>query len=277
MRGQSLIALTVVLLGSIGLFAFAQPPEKVEPKQPAAKSKPLDRVLPGLRNDGFVQLPNQWSLKPAGRMIDLGDFPVNIALHPTGEFAAMLCAGFKEHEVIIVDLNPDRTRVISRAQIDQGFYGLAFSSDGRQLFASGGEFEIVHVFDFDRGYLVKSRPIDVSTGRKDMRAVVGGISLDSTGRDLLVAAPWADAVVRVPLVNPDNKKVIPMVAVGEKKAAGKGEPPSPPDNRKEEKKKANDEPAKDKGSDILPLFLPRRTGRQTGVRLALGEGRCRGH
>ena len=81
-------------------------------------------MLPGLRKDGSVQLPNQWSLKPAGRHLEVGDFPVNVAIHPTGEFAALLCAGYREHEVVVVDLNPDRTRVVSRVQIDQGFYGL---------------------------------------------------------------------------------------------------------------------------------------------------------
>src|SRR5262249_36294909 len=83
----------------------------------------------------------------------------------------------------------------------------------------------------------------VSVGKANVRAVVGGIGLDTSGRDLLVAAPWADAVVRVPLVNPDNKKVIRMVAVSPKNEPGKGEPPSPPDGRKESKEKADDEPS----------------------------------
>src|SRR5688572_17695540 len=105
MRSQSIGALALVLIVAVALFAItkpAQPPAKVETKETV---KPFDRVLPGLRKDGSVQLPNQWSLRPAGRHIELGDFPVNIALHPTGEFAAVLCAGYREHEVVIVDLN----------------------------------------------------------------------------------------------------------------------------------------------------------------------------
>jgi DNA-binding beta-propeller fold protein YncE len=234
-----------MVVGTFSLFALttpAQPPGKADPK--IAESKPLDRVLPGLRKDGFVQLPNQWSLKPVGRQVELGDFPVNIALHPTGEYAAVLCAGFREHELIIVDLNPDRTRVLSRVQIDQGFYGLAFSNDGKQLFASGGEFEVIHVFDFDRGYLVKNRTIDVSLGKETHKGVVSGLAFDPAGKDLFVAVPWSDVVVRVPLVNPENKKVIPLEQVTVKKEPGKGEPPSPPDGRKEDKKdqKTDDAP-----------------------------------
>src|SRR5262249_40157881 len=181
MRSQSLAALGLVLLGAVCLFAITRPPEISQPPakdEPQPVAKPFDRVLPGLGKDGSVQLPNQWSLRPAGRQLEVGDLPVNIAIHPTGEFAAVLCAGFRDHEVVIVDLNPDRTRVVSRAPIDQAFYGLTFSNDGRQLFASGGEFEVVHVFDFDRGYLVKGRSIDVSVGKENKKAVVGGVVFD---------------------------------------------------------------------------------------------------
>src|SRR5262245_21095706 len=242
MRGQSLWAAVLLLAASVGLFGLSTPaqPAKDEPKA-KAESKPLERVLPGLRQDGFVQLPNQWSLKPAGRHLEVGDFPVNIAIHPTGEFAAVLCAGFGPHEVLIVDLNPERTRVLSRVQVDQAFYGLTWSPDGKQVYASGGEFEVVHVFNFDQGYLTKGKPIDVTVA-KDRRAVVGGMAFDAAGKDLFVATPWADAVVRVPLVNPDNKKVIRFEPEPEKKEPGKGEPPSPPDGRKEEKVKAAAQP-----------------------------------
>ena len=254
MRSQSMAALGLVMLGAVGLFAFTRPAREPEKAQPKVVAAPVaERVLPGLRKDGFVQLPNQWSLRPVGKHVEVGDFPVNVAIHPTGQFAATLCAGFREHEVVVVDLNPDRVRIVSRAAIDQGFYGLAFSADGKQLYASGGEQEIVHVFDFERGYLVKSRAIDVSLGKDAMKGVVGGIATDSTGRDLLVAVPWADAVVRVPLVNPENKKVIPVVAVAAKQEPGKGEPPSPPDGRKEDKQDGKKpEPGKPKDPEFYP-------------------------
>lgn len=240
MRAQSLAAVGLMLAAGVGLFALTapgQPPAADEPNR--AGAKPFERTLPGLRRDGFVQLPNQWALKPAGRHIDVGDFPVNVALHPTNEFAAVLCAGFKEHEVIIVDLNPERTRVLSRVQVPQAFYGLAWSNDGKQVFASGGEDEVVHVFDFDKGYLTKAKPLD-ATVAKNRKGVIGGLAFTPNGRDLFVASPWADAVVRVPLVNPDNKKVIQFAPDIAKKEPGKGDPPSPPDNRKEPKKKGKD-------------------------------------
>ena len=258
MRSQSLLAASVLLLGTVALFAWTRPadePKPEKPAEPAAKTMP--RTLPGLNQDGFVQLPNQWRLKPAGRHLELGDFPVNIAIHPTGQYAAVLHAGYREHEVVIVNLDKARTRVISRVSVEQAFYGLAWSPDGKQIYASGGEFETVHVFDFEQGYLKKSKTLDVSRPDKDapekQRVVVGGLTLDAAGKELFVASPWGDCVIRVPLDNPDNRILIPTTPEpAKKKEAAKGEPPSPPDGRKDPdakpaaKKVA--EPAKDLGA-----------------------------
>src|SRR4051812_43199353 len=54
---------------------------------------------PGKQPDGSMLLPNQWSLKPAGRQIELRDFPVNIAMHPRGRYVAVLHSG---HSVNVV-------------------------------------------------------------------------------------------------------------------------------------------------------------------------------
>ena len=111
---------------------------------PPTEKKPL-RVLPGLQKDGFVQLPNQWKLNPAGKSVDVGDLPTNIQLHPTGQYAAVIHCGLKEHEVAILDLNAKGRKIVCRVPVDQAFYGLVFSPDGKQVYASGGEIDIIHV------------------------------------------------------------------------------------------------------------------------------------
>src|SRR5947209_7313051 len=92
---------------------------------------------PGMKIGERIQLPNQWSLQPAGEQIELGDFPVNIALHPKEPYAAVLHCGYGKHEIAIVDLKYNI--VASRAQAAEMFYGLAFDPTGSRLFASGGE------------------------------------------------------------------------------------------------------------------------------------------
>jgi DNA-binding beta-propeller fold protein YncE len=223
----------------------------------AAADEPKPRrVLPGLRADGFVQLPNQWALKPAGRQIPVGDLPVNVQLHPTGQFAAVLHCGFKTHEVVILNLGKGQTPISSRVPIPQGFYGLAFSPDGRQVYASGGEFDVLHVWDFDKGLLHNARTLDVSAGR---RTVPAGLAV--SGRDLFACGLWADALVRVPLDNPANKVVIPLTPPQPKPAEAKtGELPSPDDNRSKEVVANDDdrgvEPAKNNGWPYAVLAEP---------------------
>src|SRR5438445_10761631 len=90
------------------------------------KTKTTPRTLPGVEPGGLIRLPNQWAIRPAGKHIELGDFPVNTALHPSGQWLAVLHAGHGDHEVIIVDLDPKRPRIVSRAIIDQTFYGVCF-------------------------------------------------------------------------------------------------------------------------------------------------------
>ena len=63
--------------------------------------------------------------------------------------------------------------VVSRATLDQAFYGLCFAPDGRRLFASGGEYEVVHAFDFADGYLGHHEELRVvPVGDKFMGRVV---------------------------------------------------------------------------------------------------------
>jgi YVTN family beta-propeller protein len=167
---------------------------------PLTKSGPAPRTLPGVKAGGAVLLPNGWSLKPAGRQLALGDFPVNLALHPGGEWLAVLHAGYGDHEIIIVDLK--KNRMASRVILDQTFCGLCFSPDGKRLFASGGEFEVVHAFDFAGGLLSRHREIKVADLTD--KFIPAGLAIDDKGTHLAVAGPWGDAVAVAALDAPGD-------------------------------------------------------------------------
>ena len=135
------VALSWVAIAHSGAQEIAEP----KADQLTARNRPSTRLLPGVQSTGAVQLPNQWSIRPVGRQVALGDFPVNIAVHPSGRWLAILHAGYGTHEVSIFDADKSRQKVVSRVIIDQAFYGLTFSPDGKTLYASGGELEVVHV------------------------------------------------------------------------------------------------------------------------------------
>src|SRR5207253_309534 len=89
---RRVVCLTLLL--GLGYTVLLAPLHADNP--PAKEPVPL-RTLPGVKDGGTVLLPNGWSLKPAGKQVALGDFPVNMALHPSGEWLAVLHAGYGDH------------------------------------------------------------------------------------------------------------------------------------------------------------------------------------
>jgi len=125
------------VLGRFGneldLAASLYAQEKPNPTPTLTKSNAQPRPLPGVQSTGAIQLPNQWSLRPVGEQLELGDFPVNMALHPDGGWLAVLHAGWGTHEVVMVDIRKAPNKIASRVTLDQAFYGLCFSPDGKSV------------------------------------------------------------------------------------------------------------------------------------------------
>ena len=182
-----------LVLGTVAAPIFGQenPPTKVDAQRPLAQ-------LPGVKAGGMIQLPNQWSLKPTGTQVKLGDFPVNVQLHPTLPFAAISHAGFGTHEIMIVNLTDKK--VVSSVTVPQTFFGLTFSPDGTQLFASGGDDEVVHHFKFDKGYLSDHRELRIAD--KKEKFVPAGLALDKEGKRLFVCCAWGGALKWLSLAEP---------------------------------------------------------------------------
>jgi DNA-binding beta-propeller fold protein YncE len=195
-----------LLVATCGTLVVALRDERPADRPVVARHAP--RVLPGITPAGTILLPNQWSLRPAGKQLALGDFPVNIALHPDGKYLAVLHAGYGAHEVAVVHLAAGKERITCRVPLPQTFCGLTFSPDGQRLYASGGEFEVVHAFTFDDGLLGHRREIAVA-GLKE-KFVVGGLATDRKGETLFVAGPWGNAVRIVPVSDPDKRRHIAL-------------------------------------------------------------------
>ena len=88
-----------------------------------------------------VQLPNGWSLTPAGTSIPLSsDLPLNIALSPDGLHAAITNNGNGAQSIDLLNLT---TRHLTTTPIGKAWLGLAFGKKG--LYASGGNDDwIIH-------------------------------------------------------------------------------------------------------------------------------------
>lgn len=177
-------------------------------EEPKGAEKPAPVTLPGMQAGGKILLPNQWSLRPAGKQLKVGDFPVNIALHPKEPFAAVLHAGYGDHEVVIIELK--ELKIVSRVNIPETFVGLAFGPDGSQLYASGSQKEVVHQFAFAKGFLSDHREIRIADIAE--KFVPAGLSVSHDGGQLYVANPWGDTVALVTLKEPAKLTHVKLVA-----------------------------------------------------------------
>ncbi len=182
-----------------GIMALATSPAE-SPKSQTRNAKP--DPWPGRKPDGSVLLPNMWSLRPAGKQVDLGDFPVNIAPHPDGRFAAILHAGHSAHEVAVVDLA--EAKIVSRAKVEEAFYGLEFSHGGNRIYASGAGSEVVRYFDFDAktGALGVEHEIHLRDVKE--RGIPAGMALSSDAQSLYVANVLGQRVTKVDLIAKSN-------------------------------------------------------------------------
>jgi len=88
-----------------------------------------------------VSLPNGWNLTPVGKMVQLGDLPLNIALSPSRKLAAVTNNGQSDQSVQLIDVK--RGIVTDTKEIGKSWVGLAFSDNGKYLWASGGNDNII--------------------------------------------------------------------------------------------------------------------------------------
>jgi YVTN family beta-propeller protein len=95
-----------------------------------------------------VQLPNQWSITPVGKSLQLGDLPLNIAVSRSKKYIAVTNNGQSTQTIQLIDAKNEQE--LDNVVIPKSWYGLKFSSDEKYLYASGGndnwilQYEIVH-------------------------------------------------------------------------------------------------------------------------------------
>ncbi len=121
---------------------------------------------------------------------------MNIALHPAGDFAAVLCAGYGEHEVVLLDLKKNQR--IASYQVPQAFYGLTFDRQGESLYASGGDKEVIHRWKWSVSTDPTTNEQNVAlTEHRQLRIVnikekmiPAGIATAPDGQTIYVACCW---------------------------------------------------------------------------------------
>lgn len=184
------------------------------------------RQLPGLAPDSSL-LFNGWGLSPAGTHVPLqGDMPLKLVIAPDGKTLAAATGGFEGQGLTLMDLAT--RRVTQFQELNRAWNGLAFSRDGRQLYATGGNSGELYRFRFANGRVSEQKtnapvPVAPRTGRRrsagaaaanpqaDPTVFLAGLAVHPRSGDLYVCNEAANEVW---VVDPDSLAVEDTIAVG---------------------------------------------------------------
>lgn len=143
------------------------------------------------------QLPTGVTLAPAGASIDVGSLPLAMVFSPDRRYAVLLLNGWREQGIQIVDRGAGR--VVQTVEQPAAFLGLALAPDGRTLYASGGNQDVVYRYAWVRGRaaLRDSLVLAAKEPRAAGRRYPSGIGVSPSGRTLYVAENLTDSLAVV--------------------------------------------------------------------------------
>lgn len=174
-------------------------------------SQQRPKVLVGPQPDGSVLLNSGWSLRPAGDQIPLSTLPMSTALSPDGRFLVVLCGGYRTPSLIVLDAKT--LAELDRVNVADAWLGLAFSPNGKTVYAGGGSQGAVFEFAMsNEGRLAETRRIDlVRPAERTIEDFVGDVAVSADGRLIYAAIVHRDVIA---VINPLSGMVIERIKTG---------------------------------------------------------------
>ena len=154
-----------------------------------------------------IFLPNQWTLRPAGVSIPLGDFPINSVISPDGHYLAVLHCGYSSHEIRIINIQDHST--VSAVTVVNLWRGIQFSSDGKYLYASSGADDSLYRWSFNEGNLSSQISWDLRTIPDCPKILYPcGIAIDNKNQFAYIAATYGNRILKLNLQNPKSSPTV---------------------------------------------------------------------
>jgi len=96
---------------------------------------PATQLSPGTQADGSVLLANGWRLSPAGKLLTVGDLPLNLVQSRDGKYVVVTNAGLQQPSFSVVDVAS--WTVKQTVNLGQAWYGLAWHPTLPRLYLAG--------------------------------------------------------------------------------------------------------------------------------------------
>jgi len=160
---------------------------------------------------GPQRLPTGARLDPAGVSHDLGSMPLAMTLSPEKNRVIVLLNGWREQGIQVVDRASGR--VLQTIPLPAVFLGITFSPDGKSLYVSGGNEDVIYRFEWRDGRATLADSIALAVKEKGKRGTryPAGIAISRDGRTLYVAENLGDSLAVVDLA---ARRVVQRLATG---------------------------------------------------------------
>jgi YVTN family beta-propeller protein len=176
------VAMATVLFGSGSVYA-------------------LYSVIAGPKPDGTGVTSGGWDLTPAGKQVTLGSFPMGGALSPDQQYLVVVNAGAGIQSLQVVDVQQQKVvQTVPYMSPEAVYLGVAFSPDGKHVYASAGGNNKIRTFSFANGTLRELAPIQMKDpASPETQFYPAGLSVSPDGKALYVANNLHNSVSRVDL------------------------------------------------------------------------------
>lgn len=164
----------------------------------------------GPKGDGTAVTPHGWTVTPTGEQITLGDFPMGAALSPDHRYLIVSNDGQGEQSLQVVDIKSQQVvQTIPYKSPEALYFGVAFSPDGKTVYASAGGNNKIRVFGFENGKLTEMSSIKLTTAN-NTNFYPAGISTSKDGKSLYVANNLNHSISKIDLASNQIVKTTPV-------------------------------------------------------------------
>jgi YVTN family beta-propeller protein len=154
-----------------------------------------------------VLLPNGWSLSPAGRSLQLGDLPLNMALSNNKKLLAVTNNGYGKQYVQLIDVKNEQ--LLDSVDIAKSWYGLRFNDADDKLYVSGGNDNIILAYSINDGKFGKADTLVLGKPWPNKISPTG-IDIDYKNKRLYTVTKENNSLY---VFNLDNRQIIKKIAL----------------------------------------------------------------
>lgn len=165
------------------------------------------QTLQEIESHGVV-LPNGWRLTPVGKLLPLGDLPLNIALSPSKKLAAVTNNGESDQTIQLLDV--EKEIILDSVIIRKAWLGLQFSDDGHYLYVSGGNDNRILIYKVLNNKLTLSDTLIIGKPWP-VKISVAGIAIDDRNHRIYAVTQQDNSLY---VFDTQQKKVISRLPLG---------------------------------------------------------------